>query len=525
MSKEQSTPTLKKYIEKLETARAIGHMNLTLVPLRGEGGGQLDYILSEEAIAAGTLTVTEVSESGSVPELLAENASDRMVLLLDGEELVGAKQNRILNTTVLLKANSKTKIPVSCVEQGRWSQRSTKFSVGSYSPSNIRASKSKQVAYSLAACGVAHSDQGAIWDEVGQSMYKLRASSPTMAMHDAVEQRRESIDSYIKALKYPKESRGVIAAINGRFVAADVFDKAATLKRVWPRLITGYALDALGRKGKKGRAFTAKGATALLEHLGEIECRPCPSVGMGKDWRFEAEDVLGQALIVEKTSVHLSVFPNAGSGEGRQTRTRRARIVSPSRRRRSRQEDHRTSSKDSPDTLLSQFSPLVREIAERLARKLPKEVDLDDLISAGTFGLMDAIEAFEPNRGIEFETYCKPRIRGAILDELRSMDWVPRLARGRARKLTETNLSSDPESNDPLNLAHRRDIKSLITKGFSRAEQLIITMYYYEEMTMKDIAAKLDLSEARVSKIHASILERLKKKLHDLGQEQGTESA
>ena len=110
MSKEK-TKTLRKHVEKLETAEAIGHLNLTLVPLRGAGHGRLDYILSEEAIEGGMLTVTEVSESGSVPELLAENKSEKMILLLDGEELVGAKQNRILNTTVLLRAKSKTRIP------------------------------------------------------------------------------------------------------------------------------------------------------------------------------------------------------------------------------------------------------------------------------------------------------------------------------------------------------------------------------------------------------------------------------
>ena len=336
MPEKHRTKTLRKYVEKLETAEAIGHLNLTLVPLRGAGHGRLDYILSEEAIGAGMLTVTEVSESGSVPELLAENKSEKMIVLLDGEELVGAKQNRILNTTVLLRPKSKTRIPVSCVEQGRWSQTSRQFTSGSYSPSNLRARKSRDVSRNLAACGKAHSDQGAVWADVEESMESLAACSPTMAMHDAVDQRRESINSYVEALSYPEDARGVIAAINGKFIASDVFDKAATLESIWPRLITGYSLDALGRQGKKGTAFTAKGATALLEHVGEIECRPCPSVGLGKDWRFEAEDVLGQALVVQRTSVHLSVFPNADLDEDREGCTRRSRIMPPSRRGRGR---------------------------------------------------------------------------------------------------------------------------------------------------------------------------------------------
>jgi len=232
----------------------------------------------------------------------------------------------------------------------------------------------------------------------------------------------------------------------------------------------------------------------------------------------------------------------------------------------------RTHSEELRNVLLTNFLPTVRYTAERLATKLPDEVELDDLISAGTFGLLDAIEAFEPERGIKFETYCAPRIRGAILDELRFMDWVPRLVRSRAHKLESTrqaletefgripdqteiaerlgvstkefhkivrdahavsqisfnrkrydsdgarqveelNLLSDPKGSDPVSLTHRRDIKALITKGFSRAEVLIITLYYYEGMTMKEIGSTLDLSESRVSQIHSSILQRLKEQL------------
>ena len=87
------------------------------------------------------------------------------------------------------------------------------------------------------------------------------------------------------------------------------------------------------------------------------------------------------------------------------------------------------------NVLMENYLPIVKYNAERIAAKLPDEIDGDDLISAGIFGLMDAIDAFDLNRGVKFETYCAPRIRGAILDELRSMDWVPRLVRSRAHKL------------------------------------------------------------------------------------------
>jgi len=222
--------------------------------------------------------------------------------------------------------------------------------------------------------------------------------------------------------------------------------------------------------------------------------------------------------------------------------------------------------------LMEHYLPVVKYSAERLHNKLPGEVDVDDLISAGIFGLMDAIKAFDPGRGVKFETYCAPRIRGAILDELRAMDWVPRLVRSRAHKLNEAtqNLEArlgrkpnegelakqlrlslrefrklqrdaqaiglvslnrkwfetdshkdvreidvleDRKSDDPFLAAQRKDIKELITRGLSRAERLIIILYYFEEMTMKEIGETLDLSESRVSQMHSAILDRLKNQL------------
>jgi len=222
--------------------------------------------------------------------------------------------------------------------------------------------------------------------------------------------------------------------------------------------------------------------------------------------------------------------------------------------------------------LMENYLPIVRYNADRIGAKLPDQVENDDLVSAGIFGLIDAIEAFDLNRGVKFETYCAPRIRGAILDELRSMDWVPRLVRSRSHRLaravaelesvlgrspTETEVSdwlalpkaeftklmrdatavtqislsrkySETDSNkdvceidviedkrgrNPVSELQKRDLRDLITRGMTRAERLILILYYYEEMTMKEIGLTLDLSESRVSQMHSSILGRLKTQL------------
>jgi RNA polymerase sigma factor for flagellar operon FliA len=237
-----------------------------------------------------------------------------------------------------------------------------------------------------------------------------------------------------------------------------------------------------------------------------------------------------------------------------------------------------TRSEECRNILLEHYLPLVKYTADRICAKLPDKVELDDLVSSGIFGLKDAIEAFDPNRGVKFETYCTPRIRGSILDELRNMDWVPRLVRARAHHLErvcqtleaqlgripterevaeklnmameefhrlqrdacaiglvslnnkfnenegekdvrEIDIIEDQRSQNPVIEAQKRDLKNLLTKGLSRAEKLIVILYYYEEMTMKEIGATLDLSESRVSQMHSSIIARLKAQMNSRKKE------
>ena len=231
--------------------------------------------------------------------------------------------------------------------------------------------------------------------------------------------------------------------------------------------------------------------------------------------------------------------------------------------------------------LVEIYLPLVRYNGERIWSRLPEGVELDDLISAGVFGLMDAIDAFDLSRGVKFETYCVPRIRGAMLDELRTMDWVPRLVRSKASRLNEAtknlearlgrqptenelaeelglsvpelermmveasavNLISlnkkwyetdsykdvreidileDKKGEDPTRRIQKSDLMRLVTKGLNRNERLIIILYYYEELTMKEIGATLDLSESRVSQMHSSIIQRLQGQLERRRSEFGS---
>jgi hypothetical protein len=223
--------TLEKFVNQLEIKDSVSFKNLTLFPLAGDVSGHLDYILAEDAIKAGNFSVTEVSDSGSVPELLVTNSCDQMILLIDGEELIGAKQNRILNVSILVPPQSKMKVPVSCVEQGRWSHRTAAFSSGKFAPSRVRAPRSKVEFDKAANPAQSRSDQGEVWQEVGTMLRACQTRSHSAAMSDIVLQKQKTFDAFVQALPFPTGSRGVLASINGRFEAMDVFESP----RLWSR--------------------------------------------------------------------------------------------------------------------------------------------------------------------------------------------------------------------------------------------------------------------------------------------------
>jgi RNA polymerase sigma factor for flagellar operon FliA len=232
----------------------------------------------------------------------------------------------------------------------------------------------------------------------------------------------------------------------------------------------------------------------------------------------------------------------------------------------------RTKDQNLRNILIEFHMPLVRMIAERLLQTLPKSIDVDDLTSAGVFGLMDAIDGFDLARGIKFKTYCTTRIRGSILDELRSQDWVPRLVRLKAHRLEKTlrqlegQLGRDPNAHelatamgmtinelqateseanaktifslsekwddsddekemekveiladrrgvDPVQAIQQRDLMDTITRNLTKKERLIVIMYYYEGLTMREIGEIMQLTESRVCQIHSNVMARLKAQL------------
>ncbi|MFH0911584.1 MAG: FliA/WhiG family RNA polymerase sigma factor [Planctomycetota bacterium] len=238
--------------------------------------------------------------------------------------------------------------------------------------------------------------------------------------------------------------------------------------------------------------------------------------------------------------------------------------------RRQWQEFVATGSREARDRLIEHYYPLVCQAAERMKAKLPALVEIDDLKQAGALGLIDAIEKFDPSREIKFETYCTVRISGAMYDDLRRCDWVPRQIRNRGHQIQRArdeleirlqrvaseeelaaHLDKTPEefaslvreqqvhnivsldrkwederdtvrnrlemltdirADSPLDALQRSELKNLAYRGLSQKEKAILQMYYYDNMSLKEIGLVLDISESRVCQIHQQTIERIREK-------------
>ena len=299
-------------IEGLRPGTLVQHGNLAMLPLLGPDRPGLDYILLSDALERGLATVTEVSEAGQVPNLALRNDGDRPILALDGEELKGAKQNRILNLSLLVPARTTTVVPVSCVEQGRWDYMSRSFGVsGDMLFAKAKAGKLMKVSENMRAYGSRSSDQGEVWDHVARKLHRLGAISSTSAMQNAFSSRRDSLSHHEQALKPVAGQRGAAFFIDGELAGIEALDRASSWTALAGTINRSYALDAIETERGETLPPTEAAASMLLDALAGAEGDVYPSVGLGEDWRVEGECVVAAALVFDQVPLHVTAFSPA----------------------------------------------------------------------------------------------------------------------------------------------------------------------------------------------------------------------
>lgn len=309
------------------TSAAIGpvqaYRNMAVFPLTIPRDLDPEFLTLGEALGRELMQVREVSEGGSVPDLLVSNNSDSRVLLLDGEEVSGAKQNRVLNTTILIGARSTIKIPVSCTEQGRWSYDSPEFQDSDVvMHKKLRALKMKSVSENLKSSHLYSSNQSEVWGGISELQAKTASHSPTSAMKHVHTTQRDRLEDYLKAFPKGSGQAGVIVFINGRAEGLELLSRPAAYAKLHDRLLRSYALDALvhrpRRQEDEKQEVDQALADSFVEQSLEAQEEKFPSVGLGDDHRYEADSIVGSALVVDTTPVHLAFFrlPGDNGAEG-----------------------------------------------------------------------------------------------------------------------------------------------------------------------------------------------------------------
>ncbi|MFQ5634371.1 MAG: ARPP-1 family domain-containing protein [Gammaproteobacteria bacterium] len=311
---------LDRCLDGLKYGRPQTHLNLTAYPLLVADSPEPGYVTLAAAKAAGQVSVHEVSDDGVVRFLLLENTGPNPILVLDGEELVGAKQNRAANCTILAPAHETTRIPVSCVEAGRWhydSDESCEFDV---SPDAMfmdgRRAKMESVTASLRERGYHASDQDDVWARIDEKAARMNSHSETDAMADIYAQNRRTLQTYVDAFAVADGQVGAVFAIGRRVEGLELFDADRTFAELAPKILRSYAIDAMERP-LAGVEPDPVAAPIFVIRVAHARSEIYPAVGLGTDLRLRGHGVIAAGLIFDQQIVHLAAF--AAPGEEQHT--------------------------------------------------------------------------------------------------------------------------------------------------------------------------------------------------------------
>jgi hypothetical protein len=278
----------------------------------------------DDALSSGWAQITEISEAGSVPELRVVNKGDRAVFILDGEELLGARQNRIVNLSILVPAVSSLTIPVSCVEAGRWHARSRSFTAAPrVQYGAARAKRVRQVTESMLCTGARMSDQAAVWEDIAEKSRRLKARSETSAMAAMYVDHAVSIDEFVDGLAPFPGQVGALFTIGERIAGLDLFTSDTLLRKLLPKIVRSYALDAIDpdegapefgeaesprRRAHRHGTSRRTAAEHFIHRCATAEGKSVPALGLGEDVRIEGRGLSAAALVYNEQVVHLSAF-------------------------------------------------------------------------------------------------------------------------------------------------------------------------------------------------------------------------
>jgi hypothetical protein len=298
---------LAELLSNVSVEAPMAYEKLRLFPLKLNRESGLRYLTLDDAAREKLVTVEETSAAGSVPTLRVRNDAKDRLLIVDGSTLIGAKQNRVVNLSLMLAPESVTEIPVSCVERGRWSMATPAFAAGGLSDKGLREKMCRGATDSLREKQEVSPDQGVVWGHVEEMLVACKAASPTRAYHAIHEKMARGLADCETHLPFPPQACGVAVEIDGALQGVDLFDKPKTLQQLWPRLVRSYFVSAVDRKLSGGAKRDVK---EFLKHALASKQESYEPVGVGTTVRLTNAEGVGAALICEGKLVHLSLFAN-----------------------------------------------------------------------------------------------------------------------------------------------------------------------------------------------------------------------
>lgn len=267
------------------------------------------YATLDEALEAHWIEIAEVTESGHVSQIKIINRSEHLIFLMAGEQLVGCKQNRILNSSIMVPPRAEMPLPVSCVERGRWGYSSRAFSsAGTSSHYGLRAMMSEHAYKSYRSTGMPISDQKEVWGEVSRKLDAMGSPSRSDAMQDAYRSYSPRLKELEEKLPPPTDCNAAVFVVAGWIVGSDFFDKNDILRKLWPKLIRSCSLDALEQWSQSTTSTSPDDISTWLVRSAGASQEPFPSPGIGLDVRIEGEDVLGASLVIDDHPIHMELF-------------------------------------------------------------------------------------------------------------------------------------------------------------------------------------------------------------------------
>jgi hypothetical protein len=299
--------TINTALRRVQRGEIVTEGRLGMIPLLDSTAGEAHYLTLKEAMDRGECSVTEVSDSGSVPHLNVVNSGKTPVLILDGEQLLGAKQNRIVNLSIMLAPKSETTIPVTCVEQGRWDRQPRGFKPSEHVMyPKARADKMRHVSAQLLNDEAPVADQGAMWRELSVKAKRMDVHSDTGAMDKIFTQEKTRLDVFVNRCTPVEHQVGAVFALDGYECGVELFDALSTWRTFSPRLVRSWAVDAIEKREPVGKDHRT--TVDLIERLCAGSWKVSPSLSVGWDARLAANDVTCGALLVKDSLVHLAAF-------------------------------------------------------------------------------------------------------------------------------------------------------------------------------------------------------------------------